>query len=165
MWNKFGEFDSAEEINRAAAAQKKEGDIEALKQLASENGLDEEDAIDYAEGVLDALTNAQLAAIGKLDIEAYDLKISGVLTDWVNELKQLCIDIPFAVAVRRKGKDLAGYIALIADSGYEHRAVVDKRIVDKTKNIKSVIGSHELSIGFPSQAERKQLAIKYYIGV
>ena len=33
MFDKFGEFDSAEEINRAAAAQKAEGDDEAVMEL------------------------------------------------------------------------------------------------------------------------------------
>ena len=43
MFDKFGEFDSHEELNRAAAAQLKEGDDEALMALAQENGIDEED--------------------------------------------------------------------------------------------------------------------------
>lgn len=47
MFGKFGEFDSAEEINRAAAAQLKEGDLDAIKTIAEENGLDSEDAEDF----------------------------------------------------------------------------------------------------------------------
>ena len=47
LFPKFGEFDSYEEINRAAEAQLKEGDKEAIKLLAKENGLDEMDAEDY----------------------------------------------------------------------------------------------------------------------
>ena len=35
MFEKFGEFNSAEELNRAAKAQKDEGDIEALKKTES----------------------------------------------------------------------------------------------------------------------------------
>ena len=38
MYEKFGEFDSFEELNRAAAAQKAEGDEEALFALALETG-------------------------------------------------------------------------------------------------------------------------------
>ena len=34
MWDKFGELDSAEEINRLAAAELQEGDVDALKALA-----------------------------------------------------------------------------------------------------------------------------------
>lgn len=37
MFDKFGEFDSAEEINRAAAAQLKEGDLDAIKTIAVHN--------------------------------------------------------------------------------------------------------------------------------
>lgn len=40
MFDKFGEFDSFEEINKAAAGQKEEGDEAALKDLAKENGID-----------------------------------------------------------------------------------------------------------------------------
>ena len=47
MWDKFGEFDSWEEINKAAEGQKAEGDKEALKELAKENGL-EDNAEDYS---------------------------------------------------------------------------------------------------------------------
>ena len=52
MFDKFGEFDSAEEINRAAAAQLKEGDLDAVKTIAEENGLDSEDAEDYCTGAI-----------------------------------------------------------------------------------------------------------------
>lgn len=47
LFEKFGEFDSAEELNRAAAAQLEEGDIDAIYGIAEENGLDREDAEDY----------------------------------------------------------------------------------------------------------------------
>ena len=47
MFDKFGEFDSVEELNRAAAAQKAEGDEEALIAIALENGIEKEDAEDY----------------------------------------------------------------------------------------------------------------------
>lgn len=56
MFDKFGEFDSAEEINRAAAAQLKEGDLDAIKTIAEENGLDPEDAEDFCTGAIDSLT-------------------------------------------------------------------------------------------------------------
>ena len=40
MWDRFGEFDSADEINHLAVNLRKEGDGESLKVLALENGLD-----------------------------------------------------------------------------------------------------------------------------
>lgn len=165
MYEKFGEFDSCEEINRSAAAQLAEGDIEAIFALAQENGLDKEDAQDYIDGYIPELTTPAMAAMGKLDTESADLKIEGVLADWVAELKLLCMnEEEFAIAVRKKGKYLMEYIALTADLGYKRRAVVDKRIVDKTKEVKKIIGSHEFAIGIPNAAERKELARRYYMG-
>ena len=46
MFDKFGEFDSVEELNKAAAGLKTEGDEESLIALAEENGLTREDAED-----------------------------------------------------------------------------------------------------------------------
>ena len=56
MFEKFGEFDSCEEINRAAKAQLEEGDLEAIRTIAEENGLDPEDAEDFCTGAIEELT-------------------------------------------------------------------------------------------------------------
>ncbi|MDE5892125.1 MAG: hypothetical protein K2H45_04270 [Acetatifactor sp.] len=165
MFEKFGEFDSPEEINRAAAAQKEQGDEDALILLAEENGIDREDAEDYYDGALDELATPAMAAIGKLAVESKDLKLGGILLDWVDELRTMCVENEaFARAVRRKGKGLDGYIALTAEEGYKNRAVVDRRIVDKTEQIKKILGGHEFSIGIPNKKTRRDLAMSYYMG-
>ena len=164
MFEKFGEFDSYEELNRAAAAQKAEGDEEALIAIALENGLDKEDAEDYMDGCEEELATVTTAAVGKLKIETAEYKIAGVLKDWVEELNTMCMEDPaMAVAVRKKGKGLDGYIAALAENGYTNRAIVDKRIVDKAPNCKKVVGNHEFAIGVPDKATRKKLAKKYYL--
>lgn len=165
MWDRFGELDSAEEINRIAAAELQEGDIDALKALAEENGMDKDDVEDYIDGLIDTLTTPELAAVGKLDVEMEHLDIKGILRDWVDELKaEIMRDREFAIAIRRKGKSLAGYIALTAEIGYTNRAAVHKEIVAKTTTIKNMMGSHEFSIGIPTRTERKQLMHTYYEG-
>ena len=63
MFDKFGEFDSCEELNRAAAAQLKEGDDQALVALALENGIDEEDVKDYIDGEVQELATPLMAAL------------------------------------------------------------------------------------------------------
>ena len=164
MFDKFGEFNSAEELNKAAEGLKEEGDTKSLLELAKENGIDEEDAQDYIDGCVDELCNERMAALGKLKVEREDLKITGVLSDWVNELLGMCTESEeFCKAVRKKGKDLVGYIALTAEKGYENRAVVDRRIVEKTKKIKNTIGNHEFSIGIPDRKTRRELAEAYYL--
>lgn len=165
MFEKFGEFDSWEEINQAAEIKFNQGDMEAVRTIAAENGIDKEDAEDFIDGVLEELTTAVQAAVGKLNMECEDLKLKGVLLDWADELKALCVqDNDFALAVRKKGKDLAGFIAKTADSGYEHRAVVDRRIVEKTEQVKKIIGNHEFSIGIPDKKTRLEIALKHYLG-
>ena len=166
MYEKFGEFDSFEELNRAAAAQKAEGDEEALFALAQENGLDKEDVEDYLDGIVEELATVSMAALGKLKLEKEDLKLGGVLSDWVDELMEMCMESQeLAAAVRKKGKDLAGYIAATADSGWKNRVVVDKRIVNKTKEVKKIIGTHEFAIGIPDRKTRRELARAYYLEV
>ena len=72
MFDKFGEFDSVEEINKAAAGFKTEGDIKSLYELAEENGIDKEDVQDYIDGDGEFAT-AALAASGRIDIEEKSL--------------------------------------------------------------------------------------------
>ena len=166
MYEKFGEFDSVEELNRVAAAQKEEGDEEALFVLAQENGLDREDVEDYLDGIVEELATVSMAAIGKLKLEKEDLKLGGVLSDWVDELMEMCMESQeLAAAVRKKGKDLAGYIAATADSGWKNRVIVDKRIVNETKEVKKIIGTHEFAIGIPDRKTRRKLAKAYYLEV
>ena len=71
---KFGEFDSAEELNKAAEGFKNEGDLESLYALAEENGISKEDAEDYADGYVDQLASETMAAYGRLEVEKKKLK-------------------------------------------------------------------------------------------
>lgn len=165
MFDKFGEFDSAEELNRAAAAQFKEGDEKAIYLLAEENGIDKEDADDYMDGLSEELVTPLMAAIGKLKMEKAEYKLGGILLDWTDDIVAMCMENPkMAIAVRRKGKGLDGYIALLAEEGYKNRTTVDRKIVDKAPTIKRIAGNHEFAIGIPDKKTRRILAEKYYMG-
>lgn len=163
MFEKFGEFDSFEEINRAAAAQLAEGDTEALIALAVENGIDKEEAEDYIDGVVDELCNLTMAAFGKIDIESAEYELKGTLHDYAEELKAFCInDEKLAAGIRKKGKSLAEYMAIILDKSYENRVKVSKKITDKTKSIKKLLGSHTMEEGALTKLDRLELANNYY---
>ena len=162
MFEKFGEFDSAEELNRAALAQRNEGDTEAVRTLAEENGLDPEDAEEFLAGDVDFLALPFNAAVGKLTVERKELRLEGVLEDWTNDLIDMCSENKeLSLAVRRKGKELAEYIARIIDEGYEHQIKVDDRIVAKTQQVKKIMGGHVLTIG-AEDARTRRLAVEYY---
>ena len=159
MFDKFGEFDSAEEINRAAAAQLKEGDMDAIKTIAEENGLDPEDAEDFCTGVIDSLTTPLLAAIGKLEMESKDLGLKNMMEDWKNFLIQMCEeDDQMAIAVRKKGKRLEKCMGQILKASFEMKVQLDDRIV------KAAGLTPPIYLGIPGKAQIRKIAEKYYRG-
>ena len=167
MFDKFGEFNSAEELNKKAAELKTAGDLGKLKDLAIENGLDPEDAEDYMDGAVDTLTNPLMAALGKLDVEAKELELDGMLLDWLAELKSMCADSgAMAVAVRRTGNELASCIGAMIAYGFEHKTQVSDKIVDVTKvrhNGKLVPLRKPCYLGAPNKAEVKKIVQAYYL--
>ncbi|SFI19604.1 hypothetical protein SAMN04487830_12936 [Pseudobutyrivibrio sp. OR37] len=164
MFERFGNLDTADAINKVAEEIKATGDEEKLKALCEENGIDQEDAEDYMDGVLDELVTPLSAALGKLRAEEAYLKLGGILTDWVDELRNECInDEKMQQAVRSSSKELAGYIAALAENGYENRCVVSPAIVKQTKTINKLLNGHEFSIGVPDKATRLQLMKDYYL--
>lgn len=168
LFKKFGEFDSCEELNRAAAAQLAEGDEEAILALAQENGIEKEDAEDYIDGIVPELATPLMAALGKLDEEKKDLGIDGVLDDWATCIVELCrSDEEMARAVRKRGKSLCGCMSVILRFAFENKRQVSPKIINDTKVINN--GKEEpmrspVYLGVPSQAETKRIVREYYLG-
>jgi hypothetical protein len=159
MFEKFGEFDSAEELNRAAEGLLNESDEKSLYALAEENGIDREDVEDYIEGFVEELTNTSLAAMGKIDIECKGLKIEEILEDWVEYIKARCIDsTEVAIAVRKKGKSLNGCIAELLKWSYKHMYSIPVEITKAA----GVPGS--VKLGIPGMKTAKKLIDEYYLG-
>ena len=111
MFEKFGEFDSWQEINKAAVGFLEEGDAKSLFALAKENGFGEAEVSDYVEGETPTLCTATSAAIARLALELentkenkdmmrviYDMTQSMVM-DELGEDKQ-----PLSEAVTKKGR-------------------------------------------------------------
>ncbi len=168
MFDKFGEFDSAQEINEAAAAKLKEGDTEAVLAMAEENGIDREDAEDYiAAGGGGELATPLMAAVGKLKVESGDLEINGILEDWKDTVVEACIeDKDFCMAVRKKGKSLKCCMAELIKFAFENKERVSDKIVDATKvmhNGKLEQMRKPLYLGVPNRAEVKKLIRGYYM--
>ena len=87
MFDRFGEFDSAEEINETAVNLRKEGDVEGLRVLAEENGIDKDILEVFLEGDMLYLCDEMSAAIGKIDVEAGAAKCAEIMGDWVEYIK------------------------------------------------------------------------------
>lgn len=167
MFDKFGEFDSVEELNRAAAAQKAEGDEQALVELAKENGIDKEDAEDYMDGCVEELATPLMAAVGKIKVESEHLKLKGVLTDWRDAVTELCTEnTDLQKAVRRKRKCLRDCMAELIRFAFENKQQVSEEIVKATKvthNGKEEQMRSLLYLGIPNKAEVKRIILKYYL--
>ena len=112
LYEKFGEFDSAAEINHKAEQLFNAGDLDGLRNLACENGIPDDFAEMYISGEIAELCDDQTAAVGKIDMEVDELQLSEILIDWADYIKAQCMtDDLFCRQVRRKGKNLEICIA------------------------------------------------------
>lgn len=162
MFEKYGEFESFIAINEAAKNQLAEGDLDAVREIAAENGLDPMDAEDFIAGDLKELCNALSAALGKLQVESKDLGIGALMNDWVSYIEGLCTENgEFALAVRKKEKSLAGAIGTILKESWQVMFDVDDRIIEaagiKNKN-------SQIRFGIPEEARVRELIRDYYLG-
>lgn len=112
MFDIFGEFDSVEELNRAAEGLFNENDMDNIKVLAKENGIPQDFAIFFIAGDIQELADATMAAMGKIDVELPEaVKAYGSTAECVGDyVKSLCDREQFAAMVRHKGRSLMACI-------------------------------------------------------
>lgn len=159
MFDRFGEFNSAEEINTLAVNLRKEGDNASIYILAEENGIDREAATMFIAGELLYLCDDMAAAIGKIDIEAEELRPVEIMADWVEYLKVRCMeDVAMAKAVRSRGKNLKAAIAALLIWSFKNQHNVDSDILEAA----AVKG--RCTLGIPGMGRAKKILTQYYLG-
>lgn len=130
MYDKFGEVNSADELNRMAAAQLEEGDQDAVLAIAKENGIDEQDAMDFIEGCAGELCTPLMAAIGKIKVEKDALKLPSFMEGWLYMLNDMLTHEPgLAEGVRKKGKKLTDLFGKLLKISSQNRIKVPSEIV------------------------------------
>lgn len=160
MYERFGEFNSAEEINETAVNLRREGDTESIKVLAKENGIDEDVVEVFLDGALLYLCDVMTAAIGKIDIEAEDMKAKEIMADWADYIKARCFeDENMARAVRRKDKSLKGCIGELLKWSFKNQIPVDASIMKAAG-----VTAGRCTLGIPGMGTAKQIITKYYLG-
>ena len=128
MFDKFGKM-SYDELIRTAQAEKSEGDEEALIALAQENGLVQEDAEDFMDGLTQELCTPGEAAVARIEMEAADLNASGIWEDWKGCVLEMCMeDENLSRAVCKKDRSLTGMFGRLLKLGFDSKQQVDKRI-------------------------------------
>lgn len=166
MYEKFGEFDSVEELNKKAEELKAAGDEKELIELAKENGIDKEDAEDYMDDCTDELATPLMAAVGKIKAESEHLKLAGVLIDWKDTIMEMCTeDIRFQRAVRKKGKSMTGCMAKLMAFAFENKVQISEEIIKATKinhngKVEQMRGL--VYMGIPNKREVRQIVREYY---
>ena len=160
MFEKFGEFDSCEEINELAVNLSNEGDADSIYALAQENGIPREIAEMFVAGDTPEICDAMTAAIGKIGVECAALKPEEIMADWVEYIKACCFGSDeMAQAVRRRGKSLEGCIAELLKWSFGHQKEVDKKILTAAK-----VTAGRVTLGIPGMAQAKKIIRDYYMG-
>lgn len=160
MFEKFGEFNSADEINELAQNLLKEGDKKSIYALAKENGIPKDYADMMVDGAFPMLCDATMAATGKIDVEAQDLKPKGIMVDWCDYIRAVCMeDGEMAENVRKKGKSLKGCIGQLLKYAFDHQEKVDPEII-KAAGVKA----SRVTFGMAGQKEARRLIRQYYGG-
>lgn len=160
MFDRFGEFGSAEEINETAVNLRKEKDTEGIMALAKENGIDEEIAEVFVGGDILYLCDDMTAAIGKIDVEAAEMQPKEIMMDWTDYIKARCFeDGRMAAAVRGKGKSLKGCIAALLSWSLKNQIPVDGDILKAAK-----VSARKVTLGIPGIGTAKKIITDYYMG-
>ena len=159
MFDRFGNMESAAAINELALNLLNEGDYESIKVLAEENGIDEGIVEIFIAGEILYICDDMSAAIGKIDMEAKELKPVEIMSDWVEYLKSRCFeDVAMARAVRRSDRSLKGAIAALLTWSFKNQNPVDKDI------LKAAGVSGRCTLGIPGMGRAKQIMTEYYLG-
>ena len=159
MFERFGEFNNAEEINETAVNLRKEGDWESLEVLAKENGIEADVLEIFMRGGILYLCDDMTAAIGKIEVEEKEVKCAEIMEDWVEYIKAQCFEKPeVARAVRKKGKSLAGCIAALLQWSFKNQVPVDKGIMKAAG-----VSAGRCTLGIPGMARAKRIITDYYL--
>lgn len=149
MFDKFGEFNSYEELNVAAEEFLKAGDLDSVMKLAEENGIDQEDAQDYADGCLPGLSTIFTAAYGRLivqqrlDIDSKNSYVEKMPLMVINTMLQgMCTSVEVAAAVMKKGKRIAEIYEAMKAEGIKHATAEAKKqkAADPKKKTADIMG-------------------------
>lgn len=160
MLDKFGEMSSYKEINTLAENLFNEGDVKSLKEMAKENGIPEDFVELYLSGDIMELCDAETAAYGKIDVEVAELKLKGIMEDWLEYLRvQISENDLLAHQVRKKDKSLKACIAALLKWSFANQVEVDKKILKVAG-----VSADKVTLGIPDMGKAKEIILDYYLG-
>lgn len=160
MFERFGEMESAKEINELAVNLFNEGDVESLRAMAEENGITEDFVEIFCEGEIPELCDPMTAALGKIEIESAELQPKEIMEDWVEYIKSQCMENELmAYSVRKKGKSLKGCIAALLKWSFGNQIPIEKEILKAAD-----VTAGRVTLGIPGMGTAKRIIREYYLG-
>ena len=160
LFEKFGEMNSYKEINELAENLFNENDLENIKVVAKENGIEEEIVDMYINGEIPELCDPLTAALGKIDVESQELQPKEIMQDWVEYLKGQCMENEsLALEVRKKEKSLKGCIGALLSWSFKNQQDVDKDIIKAAG-----VSAGKVTLGIPGMGRTKKIIKQYYLG-
>ncbi len=160
MFERFGEMESAKEINELAVNLFNEGDVESLRVMAEENGITEDFVEMFYEGEIPELCDPMTAALGKIEVESAELQPKEIMEDWVEYLKSQCMENELmAYSVRKKGKSLKGCIASLLKWSFGNQIPIEKEILKAAG-----VTAGRVTLGIPGMGTAKRIIREYYMG-
>lgn len=164
MFEKYGYFETAEEINKKATELLSAGNKAGVMELAKENGVENEIADIFCSGEIDYICDNETASIGKIDIEVIELQPQEIFKDWVEYIKaSIYKDKNMAIAVRKKDKSIKECISKLLLWSFKNSYEVDKEIIKVAKKENKNIPDN-IKLGIPGMGTAKKLIKEYYLG-
>lgn len=160
MFERFGELESAKEINELAVSLFNEGDVESLRVMATENGIPEIFVDLFCEGEIPELRDPMTAALGKIEVESAELQPKEIMEDWVEYIKSQRMENELmAYSVRKKGKSLKGCIAALLKWSFGNQIPIEKEILKAAG-----VTAGRVTLGIPGMGTAKRIIREYYMG-
>lgn len=144
-----------EDLNKMAESMKE--DEKALKALALDNGLTEDDALDFYDGIFEQFCNPVMAAQAKLNAEEKDLKLTGECSMYKEFILSMATaEEDLAKAIHKPGKKLCECLGAILKEASKNRTKLDSRIT-KAAGI-----PENVYTGGVDKAKARQIIRNYY---
>lgn len=128
MFEKFGKFNTVEELNKAAEGLKAEGDTKSLMMLAEENGIEKEDAQDYIDGCIPEFATPFQAAFGRLEVERKEIEeetdknIKRAQLIILTVTRTLCSDTEIQAEIMKKKKGTEKIYKAMREEAQKHKS-------------------------------------------
>ncbi len=114
----------------------------------------------FITGEITELCDDVMAALGKLDTEASELNPPEIMADWIEYVKEQCMESEeMAKAVRSKGKTIKGMIGELLKWGFKHQYNIDKDIMKAAG-----VNANKCTLGIPGMGTAKKIIKEYYTG-